>query len=76
MTRSVFAGEPGPARDLVALNAGAAIYVGGGAEALGYGIALAQEAIDSGAVRDVLERLARLSSELADQRPRRLACTG
>ena len=69
VTRSVFAGEAGPARDLVALNAGAAIYVGGGAEDLGSGIALAQEAIDSGAARDVLERLARLSAELADPSP-------
>ena len=46
---AVLAGEPGPRRDLVLLNAGAAIYVGGLAADLGEGVAKAAEAIDSGA---------------------------
>jgi anthranilate phosphoribosyltransferase len=66
VTRAVLAGEGGPGRDLVVLNAGAAIYVGGGAEDLGAGVGLAREAIDSGAARQVLERLVELSSTLAD----------
>jgi anthranilate phosphoribosyltransferase len=57
VSRSVLAGQPGPARDLVLLNAGAAIYVGGLAPHLEQGIAKATEAIDSGAAADVLERL-------------------
>ena len=46
-TRAVFDGEQGPQRDLVLLNAGAAIYVGGAAESLEAGVAKAAEAIDS-----------------------------
>jgi len=57
VSRAVLAGEPGPARDLVLLNAAAAIYVGGLASDLEQGIAKATEAIDSGAAADVLERL-------------------
>jgi anthranilate phosphoribosyltransferase len=69
VARAVLAGEQGPARDIVALNAGAAIYVGGGAEDLAAGVAAAAEALDSGAAREVLERLVRLSSELVDAEP-------
>ncbi|MFL5898349.1 MAG: anthranilate phosphoribosyltransferase [Solirubrobacterales bacterium] len=57
VSRAVLAGEPGPRRDLVALNAGAAIYVGGLAADLAEGVARAVEAIDSGAAASVLERL-------------------
>lgn len=56
-TRSVLAGEPGPKRDLVLLNAAAAIYVGGLVPDLEAGVGMAAEAIDSGAAADVLERL-------------------
>jgi anthranilate phosphoribosyltransferase len=56
-TRAVLAGEPGPRRDLVLLNAAAAIYVGGLAPDLEGGIAKAAESIDSGAAANVLERL-------------------
>ena len=55
--RAVLAGEPGPRRDLVLLNAGAAIYVGGGAESLDEGVEKAAAAIDSGAAAELLERL-------------------
>jgi len=54
---SVLAGELGPQRDLVLLNAAAAIYVGGIASDLEQGVAKAGEAVDSGAAADVLERL-------------------
>jgi anthranilate phosphoribosyltransferase len=64
-TRRVLHGESGPARDLVLLNAGAAIFVGGGAGDLAGGIAAATESIDSGAAGDVLERLVALTGELA-----------
>ena len=55
--RGVLAGEPGPQRDLVLLNAAAAIYVGGLAADLEEGVAKAAAAIDSGAAANVLERL-------------------
>jgi anthranilate phosphoribosyltransferase len=63
--RSVLAGEAGPARDVSVLNAGAAIYVAGGAGDLAGGVAKAAEAIDSGAAQDVLGRLVARSRELS-----------
>lgn len=57
VSRAVLEGNPGPHRDLVLLNAAAAIYVGGLAPDLEQGIAKATESIDSGAAADVLERL-------------------
>jgi anthranilate phosphoribosyltransferase len=57
MIRGVFAGEPGPARDIVCLNAGAAIYVSGLADSLAAGIEAAQGAIDSGKAAEVLQNL-------------------
>ena len=65
VVRSVLEGEPGPARDVSILNAGAAIYVAGGAPNLEEGVAKAAEAIDSGAARDVLGRLVARSRELS-----------
>ena len=56
-TRSVLAGEAGPKRDIVLLNAAAAIYVGGLAVDLTEGVAKAAESIDSGAAAGVLENL-------------------
>ncbi len=56
-TGAVLAAEPGPKRDLVLLNAAAAIYVGGLVPDLEAGVARAIEAIDSGAAANVLERL-------------------
>ncbi|HEX2393036.1 MAG TPA: anthranilate phosphoribosyltransferase [Solirubrobacterales bacterium] len=56
-SRAVLGGEPGPRRDLVVLNAAAAIYVGGLATDLEQGVAKAEAAIDSGAAADVLKRL-------------------
>ena len=57
-TRSVLAGEQSPRRDLVLLNAAAAIRVGGRADLdRGRGRTPPPEAIDSGAAARVLERL-------------------
>jgi len=63
--RSVLAGEPGPARDVVCINAGAAILAAGGAHDLAAGAERAREVIDSGAAEGVLERLIRRTAELA-----------
>ena len=54
---SVLAGENGPARDIVVLNAGAAIYLGGKADDVAGGIARAEASIDSRAALDRLRRL-------------------
>jgi anthranilate phosphoribosyltransferase len=59
----VLAGQKGAARDIVLLNAGAAIYVAGVADSIQAGIRLAAEAIDSGAAQ---ARLADLISVSAD----------
>lgn len=56
-TKAVLAGEKGPKRDIVLLNAGAAIYVAGIAESIAEGIKKAEEAIDSGKASEVLEKL-------------------
>jgi len=61
----VLAGEDGPPRDVVLLNAGAAILVGGGADDLAGGVERAREAIDSGAAREILARLVEVSGDLA-----------
>jgi anthranilate phosphoribosyltransferase len=59
---SVLGGEPGPARDVVLLNAGAALFVAGRASDVGEGIAQAAEAIDSGRAADVVTAAARVSA--------------
>src|SRR5512133_419062 len=65
VVRGVLDGAEGPARDVVLLNAGAAIYVGGQAEDLGAGVERARDTIDSGAALEVLERLVERSAELS-----------
>ncbi|WP_018947532.1 anthranilate phosphoribosyltransferase [Thioalkalivibrio sp. AKL17] len=67
MLRDVLAGTPGPARDIVLLNAGAAIFVGGGAPSLEAGVRRAAEVIDSGAARQRLEQLQAVSTRLAQK---------
>lgn len=62
--REVFSGALGPARDIVILNAGAAIYVAGLVSNLGEGIEQARQAIDSGMAMQRLESLARLTQSL------------
>ena len=59
VTRSVLAGESGPARDVSVLNAAATVHVAGEAKDLSEGIQKAEEAIDSGAAGQVLEELSR-----------------
>jgi anthranilate phosphoribosyltransferase len=55
--RAVFADNPGPARDIVCLNAGAAIYVSGCADSLAAGVEAARTAISSGKAAAVLQNL-------------------
>jgi anthranilate phosphoribosyltransferase len=57
MIRSVFDKQVGPARDIVCLNAGAAIYVSGLADSHQQGVEMAARAIDAGSASDVLQKL-------------------
>jgi len=57
MIRSVLEDRPGPARDMVMLNAGAAIYAAGVADSLQEGIKKADAAISSGEARNKLDQL-------------------
>ena len=57
LMRELLGGKGGPLRDIVLLNAGAALIVAGRAAELRDGMALAAEAIDSGAASRVLDRL-------------------
>jgi len=60
---AVLADTPGAARDIVLLNAGAAIYVAGLAESMEQGLDKARAAIASGAARQKLDDLVKLSNE-------------
>ncbi|MGZ8216545.1 anthranilate phosphoribosyltransferase [Methylomagnum sp.] len=64
MIRDVFDGRPGPARDIVLLNAGAAIYAAGVTVNLESGVTRAGEVIDAGAARDKLAELVTFSQRL------------
>jgi anthranilate phosphoribosyltransferase len=60
--RAVLAGETGPFRDIVLLNAAAALIVGGKASSLMEGAAQAARSIESGAAARALERLVSISN--------------
>jgi anthranilate phosphoribosyltransferase len=64
MLLGVLEDKPGPARDIVVLNAGAAIYAAGVAETLAEGVARAGIAIATGEARNRLDRLVILSQSL------------
>jgi anthranilate phosphoribosyltransferase len=80
VVRWLLSGGTGPIRDIVLLNAAAAIAAAGGlsgltspdalAKALGDGLARAAAAVDSGAGTDLLDRWTRASNRLATPRPR------
>lgn len=63
ITRRILEGqERGAKRQAVCLNAGAALYIGGKAQAIAEGVKLAEELIDSGAAAKKLEEFIRESS--------------
>jgi anthranilate phosphoribosyltransferase len=65
VTRRIFAGEDGPARDLAVLNGGAAIYVAGRADSLEAGVREAERALDTGRAAEALDTLVALTQSLA-----------
>jgi anthranilate phosphoribosyltransferase len=66
--RGLLEGEPGPRRDIVLMNAAAALVAGARARELKEGVTLAAESIDSGAARRTLEALVGLSRRLAAEK--------
>ena len=65
MLKSVLENEPGTARDIVILNAGAALYAADVAETMKAGIALARTAIATGAAKGKLAQLISTTTSLA-----------
>ncbi len=63
LIRTILKGEPGPHRNVVLMNAAAALVVGGKAENWLEGVKLAKEAIDSGAALKTLERLVEFTNQ-------------
>ncbi|HQT45117.1 MAG TPA: anthranilate phosphoribosyltransferase [Candidatus Micrarchaeota archaeon] len=61
--RDVLNGKQGAARDVSIINAAAALYVSGKAKSIQSGIAVAQNAIDSGKARDKLAQIAEFTGE-------------
>jgi len=64
LIRSALQGEPGPASDILALNAGAAIYVAGQADNIAEGVQQAQTILASGKAWNVWQDLAKLSRQM------------
>jgi len=65
MLMGVLDNHPGPAREIVVLNAGAALYVSGVADSIEAGIALSREAITTGGALAKLHQFVALTKELA-----------
>ena len=57
IVRRILDGEHGAPRDVVVLNAGAALFVAGRADSVSVGVKLAGQALDSGAARTTLDRM-------------------
>ena len=64
MLLGVLDNQAGPAREIVCLNAGAALYVANVADSIGDGIAKAREAIASGAARAKLDQFVQCTQRL------------
>src|SRR5213594_4536521 len=65
--RAILAGEPGPKRDIVLMNASAALVAGGRARDLKEGVELAARAIDTGAARGKHDQLVHFTRELSHE---------
>jgi anthranilate phosphoribosyltransferase len=61
----VLGDEPGPARDIVLFNSGAALYAANVAPDIASGIALARKALSSGAAKAKLDQLVQFSTSVA-----------
>ncbi|MDA8443143.1 MAG: anthranilate phosphoribosyltransferase [Peptococcaceae bacterium] len=66
ITRAILTGEQGPRRDIVVLNAAAAIYTGRGNISFSEAITIATQTLDSGAALAKLEAMAKLTTLLGE----------
>jgi anthranilate phosphoribosyltransferase len=69
MARGVLDGETGPARDVLLLNAGAAMYVAGLADSIQAGIGSVVDELDSGRARKKVEQVAETSARIKAEQP-------
>ncbi|MEY5100715.1 MAG: anthranilate phosphoribosyltransferase [Pseudomonadota bacterium] len=65
MLLDVLDGRPGPARDIVLLNAGVALYAADVADSIAAGLELARQALDSGAAKAKLDQLVTVAHALS-----------
>lgn len=65
MLREILSGKPGPRRDIVLMNATAALTAGNMVKTIKQGIKLAEESIDSGKAAAKLESLVRLTGSFS-----------
>ena len=63
MTREILSGKSGPKRDIVCLNAGAALYTAGKVPSIKEGLELARITIDSGRAKEKLRSLIEFTNE-------------
>lgn len=63
ITKAILQGEKGPKRDAVALNAGAALYIGGKADTFEEGVRLAEKQMDNGQAMETLQKFVTLSNQ-------------
>jgi len=66
LLRRALGGEPGAARDVLALNGGAAIYAGGGAATLAGGVEAARAVLANGRALETIEKLRSASQQAAE----------
>ncbi|NTV89651.1 MAG: anthranilate phosphoribosyltransferase [Clostridiales bacterium] len=66
--KEVFAGKKGPARDIIVVNAAAALYVAKLADSIKEGVTLAEKLIDSGSAAAKLAELVGISTELGGRK--------
>ena len=66
LIRAILANKPGPGRDVIALNAGAAIYVAGLADSHAAGIEHAQALLADGSAAAVLDRLVHFTQKIKE----------
>ena len=64
ITKAILQGEKGPKRDAVALNAGAALYIGGKADTFEEGVRLAEKQMDNGQAMETLQKFGTLSNQV------------
>jgi anthranilate phosphoribosyltransferase len=62
---TILLGERSPARDVIAMNSGAAVYVSGRADTLKDGARMAERALDSGAALQTLKRMVEMNGDPA-----------